>query len=256
MASKSKIICKDQAPADVSLWSEALVGAEFLLLHASPVYYGFGIPHGDGSAVVVIPGFLGTDVYLMELYAWLGRIGYRPYFSGIGLNADCPNILIQHRLRETVAKARKETGARVHLIGHSLGGLLARAYACQNPKEIASVITLGAPFRGTVCHTGVLRIVEIVRQNIINEHGRGVLPDCYTGHCTCDFLDSLRCDMPGGVAETAIYTKSDGLVDWHYCITGNEDVDCEAPGTHIGLAFNSTAYSIISTRLAAAREQG
>lgn len=81
-----------------SFWTEALFGAEILILHATPVYYGLGVPRGDGSAVIIIPGFLGTDLYLTELHAWLARIGYRPYFSGIGINAECPNILIQRRL--------------------------------------------------------------------------------------------------------------------------------------------------------------
>src|SRR5512142_2751182 len=173
MASKSKIICKDHRPAaDVSAWSEALVGAEFLLLHASPVYYGFGVPKGDGSAVVVIPGFLGTDIYLMEFHAWLARIGYKPYFSGIGLNADCPNLLIQRRLTETIDRALKETGRKIHLVGHSLGGVIARSAAGQRPRDVASVITLASPFRGTVAHRSILRVAEAVRKSILEEHGR------------------------------------------------------------------------------------
>src|SRR3954452_10368426 len=83
------------------IWQEALFGIEILLLHASPIYYGFGAPRGDGSAVLVIPGFLSHAVYLVELYAWLQRIGYRAYYSGIGLNADCPNVLIRQRLQAT-----------------------------------------------------------------------------------------------------------------------------------------------------------
>src|SRR5205085_686525 len=106
---------KDYGEADVSLWTEALFAAELLLLHATPVYYGFGVPRGDDSGVVIIPGFLGTDLYLMELHAWLGRIGYRPYFSGIGVNAECPNLLIQRRLNETIEGALSETGRKIHL---------------------------------------------------------------------------------------------------------------------------------------------
>ena len=102
-------------------WTEALFAAEVLLLHATPVYYGMGVPQGDGSGVVIIPGFLGTDLYLMELHGWLRRIGYQPYFSGIGVNADCPNLLIQRHLNETIARARAETGRKIHLVGHRLG---------------------------------------------------------------------------------------------------------------------------------------
>src|SRR5690242_19266351 len=138
---------EDQAAADISIWKEALFGAELLLLHASPVYYGLGIPRGDGSAVVVIPGFLGSDFYLSHLHAWLGRIGYRAYLSGIGLNAECPNLLIRTKLRQTIDNAHKEThGRKIHLIGHSLGGIIARSVAAQYPGKVASVVTLGSPF--------------------------------------------------------------------------------------------------------------
>ncbi len=241
---------EDETAAAVPLWQEAMFGVEMLLLRASPAYYGMGIPRGDDSGVVVIPGFLGTDAYLMEMFAWLRRIGYRAYFSGIGLNAECPNLLIKRRLTETLDRARAETGRKIHLIGHSLGGIIARSAAGQRPDDIASVITLGSPFRGTVVHSRVLRAAELVRLHIRDKHGAGVLPACYTGRCTCNFLDSLRRDLPSTVGETAIYTKSDGVVDWNYCITGDPQIDIEVPGTHLGLAFNPAVYDAIARRLA------
>jgi pimeloyl-ACP methyl ester carboxylesterase len=255
MPEKPNQLHEDDAEAAVPLWQEALFGVEILLLHATPAYYGIGVPHGDGSGVVIIPGFLGTDMYLMELYAWLRRIGYQPYFSGIGLNAECPNLLIRRHLNETMDRARRETGRPIHIIGHSLGGIIARSVAGQRPDDVASVITLGSPFRGTVAHSRVLKAAEIVRKGIQLKHGQGVLPDCYTGRCTCQFLDSLRRDLPPGIAETAIYTVSDGVVDWRYCITENPEVNFEVPGTHIGLAFNPAVYDIIARRLAAVRPQ-
>jgi len=244
---------EDIAEADITIWREALFPADLLLLHSSPVYYGLGIPHGDGSAVVLVPGFLGTDGYLRQLHAWLGRIGYRPHFSGIGLNAECPNLLIQRRLNDNIDRALSDTGRRIHLIGHSLGGIIARAVAAQRTDTVASVITLGAPFRGTVVHRTVLRAAESVRKQILKQHGNGVLPTCYTGRCTCDFLSSLRQPLNGSVLQTAIYTRNDGIADWRYCTTGNPVNDFEVPGTHIGLAFNASAYAIIARRLAAAR---
>lgn len=222
------------------------------MLHATPVYYGFGVPHGDGSGVVIIPGFLGTDLYLMELHAWLGRIGYRPYFSGIGLNAECPNLLIQRHLNQTIERALTDTERKIHLIGHSLGGVIARSVAGQRPDDVASVITLASPFRGTVAHRTILHAVEAVRLRILQGHGRGVLPECYTGRCTCNFLASLKRGVPDSVVETAIYTRHDGIVDWRYCMTNQAGVDFEVLGTHIGMAFNPAAYSIVAERLAEA----
>ena len=246
---------EDVVRADVSIWKEALFAADLLLLHTSPTYYGLGIPHGDGAGVVLVPGFLGTDSYLKQMHSWLDRIGYRPYFSGIGLNAECPNLLIQRRLNESIDRAVEETGGKVHLVGHSLGGIMARALSCQRSQDVASVITLGSPFRGTVVHSAVLRAAESVRKKILTSHGDGVPPTCYTGHCTCAFLSSLRREMTCSVMQTAIYTRSDGIADWRYCTTGDASCDFEVPGTHIGLAFNASAYAIIARRLALAREQ-
>jgi triacylglycerol lipase len=245
-------VLEHEGDADIPIWKETLFGAELLLLHASPVYYGLGIPHGDNSGVVVIPGFLGTDLYVTHLKSWLERIGYRAYLSGMGVNAECPNLLIRYRLATTIEKALAETGRKIHLIGHSLGGIIARSVAAQRPKDIASVIMLAAPLRGTVMHPSVLRAAKGVRAQILSQHGSNVLPECYTPRCTCDFLSSLRGTTPASIGQTAIYTKDDGIVDWRYCRTGDSDIDFEVPGTHIGLVFNPSVYTIIAERLAEA----
>lgn len=247
-------IRKDEAEADIAIWKESLFAVELLLLHASPVYYGLGIPHGDHSAVVIIPGFLGSDHYLAQLRSWIARIGYEPYYSGIKLNVECPNLLIKNRLTEIIDKALKDTGRKIHLIGHSLGGTMARSVAGQRPNDIASVITLASPFRGTIAHRSILRAAETVRKHILREQGSHVLPHCYTARCTCNFVNSLRHKVPASVKETAIYTLDDGVVDSRYCRTGNAENDFEVPGTHIGLAFNASVYKIIAERLSAASQ--
>ena len=111
------------------------------------------------------------------------------------------------------------------------------------------MITLGSPFRGTIAHHSILRAAELVRKQILEEHGPDVLPQCYTTRCTCDFVDSLRRRVPASVMETAIYTLNDGVVDPRYCRTGHCKKDFEVPGTHIGLVFNASVYKIIANRL-------
>jgi len=246
---------QDYQQADVPIWSEVLFAAELVLLHAAPVYYGLGAAHGDGSAVVVIPAFLCPDIYLTPLHQWLARIGYEPFFSGINFNAECPNLLIRCQLNHTIEKALTKSGRKVHLIGHSLGGIIARSIAAQRPADIASVTTLGAPFRGTVAHSSILCAAEMVRRQILVKHGSDVLPDCYTGRCTCDFLDSLRRTMPASVTQTAVYTEDDGVVDWRYCKTDKPEADFSVSGTHFGLVFNPSVYAIIAGRLAQADSQ-
>lgn len=114
-ATEPPAVRKSDQSVELPIWQEMLVGIEMVYLRLSPVYWGFGIPPGDGSAVVVIPGFLMTDLYLTEFRSWINRIGYKAYWSGIGVNADCPNLLIQQHLKETIDRAYKETGRKVHL---------------------------------------------------------------------------------------------------------------------------------------------
>jgi pimeloyl-ACP methyl ester carboxylesterase len=186
---------------------------------------------------------------LIPLRHWLERIGYHAFYSGIRFNADCPNLLIQRQLNEAIDTALEKTGGKVHLIGHSLGGIMAHAVAGQRSRDVASVVTLGAPLKGMVAHTTVLRAAEQIRLRIIREHGTGVMPNCYTARCTCDFANSVRRCLPSPVMQTAIFTEDDGLLDWRYCKTNQASADFAVSGTHIGLVFNPSVYTIIADRL-------
>jgi len=232
------------------VWQEWLAGVELAFLQVSPVYWGYGIPHGDGSAVVLVPGFLATDLYLAQFAVWLRRIGYKAFYSGIRVNADCPNLLIERNLNDAIAQANKASQGKIHIIGHSLGGALARSAAAQMPERVASVITLGAPIRGIAARASVLSAADVVRKQILERHGRGVLPACYTARCTCEFFESLRRNFPKSVRQTAIYTKSDGILDWRVCQTGDPAVDVEVSATHIGMVFSPLVYSVVAHRLA------
>ena len=106
-----------------------------------------------------------------------------------------------------------------------------------------------------MAHKIILRAAESVRKQTLEQHGGRVLPDCYTARCTCEFVNSLRRKMPPSVAGTAIYTRQDGVVDWRYCRTGDDESDFEVRGTHVGLVFNSSVYTIIANRLVQARSR-
>ncbi len=231
------------------IWFESLVGVDWTLLHLAPVYYGFGVPKGDGSPTVVVPGFLGSDIYLYELHLWLSRIGYKSYLSNIGWNADCLNTLAE-KLIVTIKRAYKETGKKVNLIGHSLGGVLSRSVTIQHPELIQSVITLASPFRGVRSHPGVIEMTERIRNRIFQKEDKTEYPLCFTGHCDCLAVTSLQKGLPEKIKKTAIYTKSDGIVHWKSCISRMSESNFEVTGTHIGLVYNFQVYKLIAKRLA------
>ena len=247
MSKTTPYIYKDRKAVKRPILREALWGVDWLSLHASWVYYGIGVPRGDGSAVILIPGFLGNDYYLTELYLWLRRIGYKPFMSRIGLNADCLDKL-GRRLIETVGRAEAKTGKPVHLIGHSLGGILARSVATQRADSIRSVIALGSPFRGIRSHPMVMWTSEKVRARILRETDNE-RPACYTGYCNCEAVKAWESPFPPTIRQTAVYTKTDGIVDWRVCLDSDPANNYEVTGTHVGLVVNSQVYRIIADRL-------
>src|SRR3989304_5822310 len=226
------------------IWREALGGLDWLSLRLSPVYLGIGVPHGDGSPVILVPGFLTTDAYMVEMYFWLRRVGYSPFLSGIGVNADCIQTLTQ-RLEKTAEAAHAETGKPVRIIGHSLGGLLARRLSLRRPDIVSQLISLGAPIQSLEAHPAILAAAKFVGERA--EHGREKSDSSgasLSGGCECFTPgDEVHCPPPS-VHHAALYSRDDGVIDWRNCLEPEPSLNHEVGGTHIGLVFTARAYRI------------
>src|SRR6058998_2808324 len=105
---------------------------ELTALLQDPVFRGRGVPRGDGRPVLLIPGFLSGDWSLRVLHGWLQRIGYSAYLSGINLNVRHSEHMLAG-LRHRLALVQAERHARVSLVGHSRGGLLAKVLSQRRP---------------------------------------------------------------------------------------------------------------------------
>jgi pimeloyl-ACP methyl ester carboxylesterase len=216
----------------LSLAGEALAGFDWLALRMSNVYAGAGVPRGDGSAIVLVPGMLASNASLLELRAWLRRIGYRPYVAEMRRNDCCPEDTLDCVL-EAVDRAYEETGRRVCVIGHSLGGLIARGAAMARPERVSRVITLGTPVNGVRVHPAVAI------------GGALFMRAACDGSC----VEALQSALPAGVRETSIYTKSDGIVEWTTCISAF-GASIEVRSSHIGMIASADAYRAIARTLA------
>lgn len=236
----------EAAPAQVPLWREMFWGLEWTWLRLSPVYYGLGVPRGDGSAVVVVPGFLGTDLLYLEFRWWLKRMGYTPFPSRIGRNVRCIDRS-GRLLTETLERAYKKTGRPVHLVGHSLGGILCRGVAGLRPELVASVTTTASPFRAIRAHRYVMGIGDIVRDGIrlLTADGRAQ-PDCFSGRCDCGLVGSLRRGVPEDIPHISIYSRSDGVVDWSACVEEDPRLNFEVFGSHMGIPHNPQVYAHVA----------
>ncbi|MBI3758275.1 MAG: hypothetical protein HY269_00775 [Deltaproteobacteria bacterium] len=135
------------ATAAIGITAEAIqTAAEFSQLVVDPVFFGLGVPRGDGHPVMVIPGFLADDRYLNTLRTWLRRMGYAPLASGLKRNTGFRQELLE-QLEQRAVAAADQAGDSISIIGHSLGGIYARAIARRNPAIVRDIITMGSPLR-------------------------------------------------------------------------------------------------------------
>jgi pimeloyl-ACP methyl ester carboxylesterase len=192
-------------------------------------------PKGDGHHVVVIPPFGAGDVFTATLRRYLGRLRYQvhPWSRS--------EILALHRL-ETVAVPRLEeitrtSGAKVSVVGHSLGGIYAREIARCAPDLVRRVITVGSPFAGDLKSNYVWPMYEMITGTKIES-----LPP--------EFLDHMN--EPPPVPATAIYSRTDGVAAWQSCVEKPSALteNIEVSGSHMGLLHNPLVLYVIADRLA------
>jgi triacylglycerol lipase len=230
-----------------SLWLEQRALFELAELFVSPVYYGAGVPRGDGSPVLLLPGFLGSDGYLSVMSAWLRRVGYRPHASGLTVVVGSPLELFGRVLRRADALVAA-ADRRLTVIGHSLGGVLGRVLARLRPDLVRHVVALGAPL-GRQGRAAAHPLVRGLAHLLVRE---GVLPDALARERQLE-RELTSGALPAGVRLTSIYSREDAVVDWRACIDADPRAAAvEVRGTHIGLAWNAEVYRHIGHVLPAA----
>lgn len=212
-----------------------------------PVYRGTQLPPGRGEPVLLIPGFFAGDWTMFVMAGWLNRLSYRAYFSGINWNVDCPNQTGE-RLRWRLDYITRETDSPIVVIGHSLGGMLARFLGANFPEKIRHVIALGSPIDNSLrVHPLVLSASQLL-QPLRRLRGQPS-PDCGSLRCTCRFRQTFPSSLPQGVGFTAIFSKQDEIVDWRSCLDPQGD-NQQVSGRHIGLIVNREVYRILASILA------
>lgn len=200
--------------------------------------------------MILVPGFLSADAHLAELEHWLRRIGYSVHASEIGGSADCPDALLEKLLKSTES-VFDVSSQPVRMIGHSLGGTLARAVAVRRPDLVSQVITLGSPIHEVRAHplvVGIARLADKFVRHSEHAHG-GHLHD---GSCACALIDALAQPFPPSVARVALFTRKDGVLDWRSTMDDDARLNIEVDASHLGLPFNAEVYRVLARLLAAA----
>lgn len=197
---------------------------------------GFTTPLGYGRPVLLVPGFGAADASLEVLARWLRSRGYRTYRSRIGVNVGCSERQYQ-RLEKRLEHIAGRTGGPVAIVGHSRGGILAKALAAARPDLVAGIVTLGAPTR-TVRPTGVPHAKVVARLV-----GSGHLPNllswrCVRGTCPPRFARAVTAPFPTSVGYVSVYSRTDRIAPWQSC-KHPAATHVEVVATHLGLAHNA-----------------
>lgn len=212
-----------------------------------PVFRGVEIPRGNGEPVLLLPGFLAGDWSLSVMSGWLHSLGYRAYCSGIDWNVSCPNKTAE-LLRPRLTSVVEETQQPVTIIGHSLGGALARYLGASQPQQVRHVIALGSPVEDSM---RIHPLVPFTFKMIQRAQGftEQSLPPCAKDvHCSCEFFKSAFGILLPEVRFTGIYSKQDEIVDWRTCIDPAKE-SYEVPGQHLGLIVNRSVYRLLGQLL-------
>jgi len=193
-------------------------------------------PRGDGHPVLLLPGFLASDLSMAPMRRYLRELGYDAHAWRMGRNLGGV-ARMRVALRDRLAEIHAAAGRKVSIVGWSLGGVYARDLALQAPDMVRCVVTLGSPFANDVRATNATRLYEALS-------GEGA-----------DDNPELRAAIAGDlpVPATSIYSRTDGIVNWRTCLLRPSDTaeNIEVHlASHVGLGVNPAALWAVADRLA------
>jgi pimeloyl-ACP methyl ester carboxylesterase len=210
-------------------------------------YAGRGVAR-VADPVLLVPGFLAGDGTLALMARELRGEGFRTYRAHIHANIGC-TVDAAEQLEARLDSIAARRGTRVQLVGHSLGGMLARGVAVRRPDLVSNVVTLGSPMLAPGAHhRSLARSLEVlVRLSAAGVPGL-MSADCVRGACAQQSFADSRRPMPEGIGFTAVYSRRDGIVDWRACVDPLA-AQVEVTASHLGMAFDPRVIDVVSGAL-------
>jgi triacylglycerol lipase len=203
---------------------------------------------GDLDPVMLVPGFLAGDASLAPMARALRHSGHATSRSHIHANVGC-TVRATDELERRLESLVERRGRRVRIVGHSLGGMLARGLAVRRPDLVAGIVTLGSPMLAPGAHHATLThsLDALVRLSRVGVP-RLMQLDCVAGDCARASFEASRAPLPAEVAFTAIYSRRDGIVDWRACIDPLATA-VEVRSSHVGMAVDPTVLAAVRKAL-------
>lgn len=222
------------SPVSAGTWLHELAG--LVKTSVSPPPFPEIAERGRGEPVIVVPGFCSPDVSTANLRKFLLYQGFAPRSWAGGFNIGPTRNAFESLVRE-ICECADNGGAKVSLVGVSLGGTMAREAAKLCSGSVARVITVVSPINIPV----ITPLAPLARLTSVfwDENARNGFE---------------RIGEAPPVALTAIVSPCDGVVDWRCCIprpTPTVEL-VEIAGAHMTMASNPEALRVIAARLSSA----
>lgn len=216
-----------------SLWKTAGELRVLLKLGRAALSRPTATRHAHGESVLVVPGFATSDAATVLLREHLSAAGFDVHPWDLGVNRG-PRSDVMRRLSARVRVIARRSRRRVHLVGWSLGGLMARAIAGRLPGHVDQVIALGSPLTADPAASHLSRVYGWL----------GGLP-----------LDSraVKAMLRDGRSApvTSIFSRSDGVVAWQ--ASAGAPGTCralEVEATHVGLVVDPQVLELVAREVA------
>ncbi|OGD92190.1 hypothetical protein A3D07_00515 [Candidatus Curtissbacteria bacterium RIFCSPHIGHO2_02_FULL_42_15] len=221
-----------------------LARAQFELaqLRLRPINHDPDIPRGDGSTVIIGPGFMGWGRLYQETVKNLKSIGYQaetyPFYYGVHVE---PTESMVDDFLSYLALKKEESGAKVNLLLHSKFGHLGYLAHITDPDKfedsVDQVIDVGSPIPtrvNLVVGTGYLATQYFFGGNdfkLIERVGNG------------EFFRSRN-----HVRRTAVRIKNDPIIEGWYPVPLEDQYDAES--SHSGALVFRNNIRFFAQRLA------
>jgi pimeloyl-ACP methyl ester carboxylesterase len=264
------------------IWREGRAAGELAGLLRSSIWSSPPSTPVEGQPVLLVPGLLASDSTLTLMARWLKRAGYAPRRAGIAVNVDCSEAEMG-RLVERLERSVGRAGRPAVVVGHSRGGVFARALAVRRPDLVGGIVTLGSPLVDPLRNVhpflhlqlellsslGDLGLGRVLRHTCADarlfdevpvhplsrallRRARRRLDEAETAGETCctAFWEDFRAEFPSDrVRFVSIYSRTDGIVHYEACLDPAAEL-VEVAGTHCGMAASAPVYRRVAAALA------
>jgi pimeloyl-ACP methyl ester carboxylesterase len=211
-----------------------------------------GAPARAGEPVVLVPGFMAGDASLGMLARHLRGLGYRTYRSTMHANVGCTQAAsdaLEQRIESIAIKRESKVG----IVGHSLGGLLARGIAARRPDLVDHIVTMGSPVLAPGAVHPLLALDLAVVTGLRRLGMTGMMgADCTSGDCARLSWEEAQAELDETIGYTCIYSQRDGIVDWRACVDPAARA-VEVSTSHLGMAIDPVVFDAVAEVLAERR---